>query len=226
MESLSLPVKSTKPYIMVTSASLQRPVYIYKLSVSSQKSAPTTFRCTASRHWFAIPCYWPLYLGFMRNKRRWASSSPGTIGGKIPAFIILTNDRGDTGDGQEDREERGRRIQSEWRNARTESTPFWRGWPTICRLSRRSTPSSIPLFLASFLFPFRDFLDPSHPLTLFSSLSHRLFGAVLPYFFRWGDTTQLPEKTLRQFPTGEPISIIAGVLHLAGENPLLDRPLS
>lgn len=63
-------------------------------------------------------------------------------------------------------------------------------------------------------------------LSPFSSLFPRLFGAVLPYFFRWGDTTQLPEKTLRQFPTGEPISIIAGVLHLAGENPLLDRPLS
>lgn len=92
-----------------------------------------------------------------------------------------------------------------------------------------AVPPPHPFLCSSpFLFLFRDFLDPPHPLSLslFSSLSLRLFGAVLPYFFRWGDTTQLPEKTLRQFPTGEPISIIAGVLHLAGENPLLDRPLS
>lgn len=95
------------------------------------------------------------------------------------------------------------------------------------------------------LLPFRPFIHSFVPrhfffffaifsacLTLarlaFSFLSPflQLFGAVLPYFFRGDDTTQLPEKTLRHFPTGEPISIIAGVLHLEPGNPLLDHPLS
>jgi len=177
----------------------------------------------------------------MRNKRRWVSSS--TMRDKILAFIILTNDRGDTGDGQEDRGERDEG------SVLSDGTPGWKASLSEEDGRRFADSFAIPLphpFLcfSPFLFLFRDFLGSLHlfsPLTLFlfflsvplflsSSLFLSLYfsgnSSCSSLFFQGGDTTQLPEKTLRQFSTGEPISIIAGILHLEGENPLLDHPLS
>lgn len=136
------------------------------------------------------------------------------MGDKIPAFIILTNDH-DTGDGQEDREERdGGSVLSDGMPGRKaplseEDGRQFAGSLTLPPLS------AIPLFFVSFSFS-RLLLAPLPPCFLSPSLFLLLFAAViLLYFSEEGDTTQLLEKTLRQFPA--PISIIAGVLRLEGE---------
>lgn len=81
-------------------------------------------------------------------------------------------------------------------------------------------PHSIPLFLA-ISFPFSRFprLAAAAPSPFTLALSLWGYSALFLFIYPWeGDATQLPEKTLRQFPTGEPISIIAGrPLHLEGE---------
>lgn len=120
----------------------------------------------------------------MRNKRRWASSTRGTIGGKISAFIILTNDRDDTGDGQEDRKER------DGGSVLSDGTPGPKA-PLSEEDGRQfagslAVPPPHPFLCSStFLFLLRDFLRSPHPLSplvLSLFLFLQLFGAVRPYF--------------------------------------------
>jgi len=104
---------------------------------------------------------------------------------KILAFIILTNDRGDTGDGQEDRGEKDEG------SVLSDGTPGWKA-PLSEEDGRRFAGSlAIPLphpFLcfSPFLFLFRDFLGSLHlfsPLTLFLFFFSLSLSLPLSFFF-------------------------------------------
>lgn len=136
--------------------------------------------------------------------------SSNTMGGKIPAFIILINDRGDTGDGldgQEDRKER--------ENERDEGSVLSDGTPgRKAPLSEEdgqqfagSLAVPTPLihsFVLRHIFFFFAISSACHifcVLLLPSSFSTSpVIRRCSSLFFRGGDTTQLPRKTLRQFP--------------------------
>lgn len=66
-----------------------------------------------------------------------------------------------------------------------------------------AVPPPHPFLCSSpFLFLFRDFLDPPHPLSLslFSSLFPRLFGAVPPYFFSMGRYDAITGENVKTVP--------------------------
>lgn len=112
------------------------------------------------------------------------------MGGEIPAFIILTNDRGDTGDGQEHREERdGGSVLSDGTPGRKAPLSEEDGRQFAGSLAV-PPPSSIPLFFVSFSFsrfpqlaspPPPSFLAFSFPLSI-SSVIRRCSSL----FFRGG----------------------------------------